>query len=67
MVVAIRTCLNIGMRLLQTALAATILAASLTLQHVKDNDETVLIHLPTLLFVSVVGGLDVASSCFALH
>ncbi|KAF3045575.1 hypothetical protein E8E12_010118 [Didymella heteroderae] len=55
MVVAIRTCLNIRMRLLQTALAATILAASLTLQHVKDNDETVLIHLPTLLFVSVYG------------
>jgi hypothetical protein len=66
MVVSIRTYLNVGILLLQIAFAGTILAVSLSLQHVKSNDERSKNHAPTLLFVAAVGGLTVGGGLFSL-
>ncbi|KAF1934140.1 uncharacterized protein M421DRAFT_415187, partial [Didymella exigua CBS 183.55] len=66
MVIAIRTSLNITVRLSQIAFACTILAVSLSLKHIDGDAEKFLNHPPTLLFVAAIGGLTTAGGQFGL-
>lgn len=62
----VRTCLNVGVRLLQMAFAGVILAAAITPQHVRSDNEKFKNHPPTLHFVAAVSGLTVAGALFGL-
>lgn len=66
MAVSFRTYLNVGIRLIQITFASTILGMSLSLQHIKRDDEKFMNHPPTLLFVTVVGGLTITGALFGL-
>jgi len=66
MAVPVRTYLNVGIRLLQIAFAGVVIAAAVSLQHVRSENEKFMNHPPTLHLVAAVSGLIAAGCLFSV-